>query len=89
MNIFSFFYMIALFVALTPGVLLTLPKKNTKLIYIAITHGTIFAIVWILYKKYFLPVINNTFHMEGMEGDEEVAEVTDEEKEKEKNKKKE
>ena len=76
MNLFSFFYMIVLFVALTPGVLLTLPKKNTKLIYIALTHGTIFAIVWVLYKKYLLPVINNTFRMEGMEGE------TEEEKEK-------
>lgn len=79
MNLFSFFYMIVLFVALTPGVLLTLPKKNTKLIYIALTHGTIFAIVWVLYKKYLLPVINNTFRMEGMEGETE-----EEKKEKEK-----
>lgn len=75
MKLFSFFYMILLFVALTPGVLLTLPKKNTKLIYIAITHGIIFAIVWILYKKFLLPVINRTFNIEGL------TELTEEEEE--------
>ena len=34
-----------LFVALTPGVLLTLPPKGSKLV-VALTHGLVFALVY-------------------------------------------
>ena len=37
-------YLTALFVALTPGILLTLPPKGSKIV-VAITHAIIFAII--------------------------------------------
>ncbi len=38
-------YLAALFVALTPGVLLTLPKGGNKMT-VAVVHGLVFAVVW-------------------------------------------
>ena len=43
--------LVILFVLLTPGILLTLPKKGAKLWIIALTHGVIFAIVWFFIYK--------------------------------------
>jgi hypothetical protein len=40
-------YVAALFVALTPGVLLTLPKGGSKLT-VAVTHGLVFGLVYYL-----------------------------------------
>ena len=37
-------YLTALFVALTPGILLVVPKKGSRLV-IAIVHGILFAII--------------------------------------------
>jgi hypothetical protein len=45
MNLFMSLYLAALFVALTPGVLLTLPKGGKKLT-VALVHGIVFAVVW-------------------------------------------
>ena len=45
MNIFTALYLIALFVALTPGVLVTFPKGCSKLT-VAAVHGLLFAVVW-------------------------------------------
>lgn len=45
MNAFMFAYAALLFVVLTPGVLLRLPMKGSKMT-VALTHGAIFAVVW-------------------------------------------
>jgi hypothetical protein len=37
-------YVVALFVALTPGVLLSLPPKGSKMVVVA-THAVVFAVV--------------------------------------------
>ena len=49
MNLLFSLYVVALFVALTPGVLLTLPKGGSKLT-VAVVHGLVFATV--LYFTY-------------------------------------
>lgn len=70
MKFFSVFFMIILFAAVTPGILVTLPKKNTNILYIAITHGILFACLWFLYciihKKYFIH--NTGTFFEGLTG---------------------
>ena len=45
MNLFTTLYLVALFVALTPGVLLTFPKGCSKMT-VAAVHGLILALVW-------------------------------------------
>jgi tRNA A37 threonylcarbamoyltransferase TsaD len=45
MNALMIAYAALLFVVLTPGVLLRLPPKGSKLA-VAVTHGVVFAIVW-------------------------------------------
>ncbi len=68
MNLVLFAVFVALFVALTPSVLLRLPTNGSK-ITVAVVHGIIFALVWtIIYK----PVMSMTRgwglnFMEGME----------------------
>jgi len=50
-SLFSFeaLYLVLLFVALTPGVLLTLPKGGSKL-KVAVVHAVVFAVVLALTK---------------------------------------
>ena len=50
MNVVINLYILLLFVALTPGVLLTLPKGGSKLV-VAAVHGLVFAIVYYLTYK--------------------------------------
>lgn len=45
MNFLMILYLAALFVALTPGVLVTLPKGGKK-ITVAVVHGLLLAAVW-------------------------------------------
>ena len=45
MNALMLAYAALLFVVLTPGVLLRLPPKGSKLA-VAVTHGVVFAVVW-------------------------------------------
>jgi hypothetical protein len=45
MNLFMTLYIIVLFIALTPGVLLRLPAKG-PLLTVAIVHGIVFALVY-------------------------------------------
>jgi len=45
MNLYMSLYLAVLFVALTPGVLLTLPKGGNKMT-VAVVHGLVFAVVW-------------------------------------------
>ena len=50
MNVFMAFYLALLFVALTPGVLLSLPSGGSKLV-VAGTHALVFvATYWVTHK---------------------------------------
>jgi len=48
-----FLYVVLLFVLLTPGILLSLPPKGSKLT-VAIVHGLVFALVLCLTKNFVL-----------------------------------
>ena len=50
MNLAMSLYVALLFVALTPGVLLTLPKGGARLT-VAVVHGLVFAVVYHLTNK--------------------------------------
>ena len=52
-RIIPLLYITALFVALTPGILLTLPAKGSKLL-VAVIHGLIFALIYYLTKNWVL-----------------------------------
>lgn len=45
MGIVMFVYAFLLFFVLTPGILLSLPPKGSKII-VALTHAFVFALVW-------------------------------------------
>ena len=45
MNVVMFVYAFLLFFILTPGILLSLPPKGSKMI-VALTHALVFALVW-------------------------------------------
>ena len=45
MNVVMFVYAFLLFFVLTPGILLSLPPKGSKMI-VALTHAFVFALVW-------------------------------------------
>jgi hypothetical protein len=45
MNIVMFVYAFLLFFVLTPGILLSLPPKGSKIV-VALTHALVFALVW-------------------------------------------
>ena len=47
MNILSFVIFVALFVAVTPGVLVTIPKGKNKHI-VALVHGLFFGVAWVI-----------------------------------------
>jgi len=51
MNLFVTLYVGLLFLALTPGVLLSLPPKSSKLT-VAATHALVFAVVYYFTHKY-------------------------------------
>jgi hypothetical protein len=59
MNLVMAAYVALLFVALTPGVLLSLPPGGSKLV-VAGTHGAVFALVFCLTYK---AVMNATKNM--------------------------
>jgi len=61
MNIVLILYTVLLFVALTPGVLLTLPKGGSK-ITVAAVHGIVFMVVYAFTAKI---VVNLSLQMEG------------------------
>lgn len=52
-NIVMFLYVVLLFVLLTPGILLSLPPKGSKLT-VAIVHGLVFTLVLCLTKNFVL-----------------------------------
>lgn len=45
MGIVKFVYAFLLFFVLTPGILLSLPPKGSKIV-VALTHAFVFALVW-------------------------------------------
>jgi len=57
MNILAIILLIGLFVVLTPGILLTLPKKGSKLT-VAIVHGIVFALLFYLLQTFVLNSYN-------------------------------
>lgn len=59
-------YLVVLFVALTPGILLKLPKGGSKLT-VAAVHGLVFALVWHLTHKFVLRAV------EGFQGGPSVT----------------
>jgi hypothetical protein len=59
MNLGMGVYLVLLFVALTPGVLLSLPPGGSKLV-VAGTHGAVFALVFCLTYR---AVMNATKNM--------------------------
>ena len=63
MNLIVAVYMVLLFFALTPGILLYLPSGSSKKV-VALTHGVVFTAVWWLTHKY---VWKMSLKMEGME----------------------
>lgn len=54
-----YFLLIGLFVALTPGILVTLPKKGSK-VAVAATHALLFAVIVYLLRKYQYEGFQNT-----------------------------
>ena len=58
MNVYMSLYVALLFVALTPGVLLSLPPGGSKLV-VAATHGVVFALIYCLTKNYVMNATRN------------------------------
>lgn len=88
MNLVLFLLLAALFVALTPGVLLSLPKGGKRLT-VAIVHGLLFALIWSLVRtplarvtRMFDIQIGGTM-MEAMENGSEEEETEEEKKKRE------
>jgi hypothetical protein len=50
MSIVMFVYAFLLFFVLTPGILLSLPPKGSKIV-VALTHAFVFALVWSFTNK--------------------------------------
>lgn len=66
MNLVLFVVLVALFVVLTPGVLVYLPPKQSKLVT-ALTHGVIFAVIWTIIHKPLMHLSRNFHFMEGLD----------------------
>ena len=77
MGLILFIVIVALFVALTPGILLSLPPKGSKLV-VALTHGIVFAVVLKLIYK---PIWKFTSQLEGLKEIEEKEDQPIEEEE--------
>jgi hypothetical protein len=67
MSLVTSLYLALLFVALTPGVLLSLPPGGSKLT-VAVVHGLVFAVVYHFTHK---AVWRATAHMDGFQNMEE------------------
>ena len=84
LNICIFVLQVLLFVLLTPGILIVLPPKSSKLI-VAVTHGIVFSALWVLLYKPFCKFCS-IMRVEGLknedenEKEEESFETADEEK---------
>lgn len=67
MQVVFFFVLIALFTALTPGILVSLPPKGSKLT-VAITHGFVFAVVFSLFYYTLISLSHKVGKFTGLEG---------------------
>lgn len=82
MNLVLFLVLVALFVVLTPGILLRLPKNGSKLT-VAVVHGLVFALVWSLTRNMLIKatsVFNVDIggnYMEALEGEEDKKKKED------------
>lgn len=70
MNILLFLILVVLFVLLTPGIVVCLPPKSSKLTS-AITHGLIFAVIWSLSYKFLWRTTSRMTSMTFLEGMEQ------------------
>ena len=79
LNICIFVLQVLLFVLLTPGILIVLPPKSSKLI-VALTHGIVFSALWVLLYKPFCKFCS-IMRVEGLknEGDSDAGDGNDEE----------
>lgn len=90
MNLILFIVLVALFIALTPGILLRLPKNGSKMT-VAVVHGLVFALVWTL-SRAFLVRATRVFnidiggnYMEAMENNKRKENLENKEEKKDKN----
>jgi hypothetical protein len=67
MKVVFFFVLVALFTVLTPGILVSLPPKGSKLT-VAITHGFVFAIVFSLFYYTLMSLSHKIGQFTGLEG---------------------
>jgi hypothetical protein len=51
MNALTFLYVFVLFYVLTPGILVTLPKKSSKMV-VALVHGLLFTLILALSYRF-------------------------------------
>ena len=72
MNVYMSLYLALLFVVLTPGILLTIPRKGPKLT-VAVVHGLVFALVYYFTHNF---VWQLTAGMEGFSAVIQVANNT-------------
>ena len=66
MNLFITGYLIVLFFALTPGVLLSLPPKSSKYV-VALTHAVVFGLVYTLTHKHVWRLSHKMGHRDGFQ----------------------
>jgi hypothetical protein len=59
MNVYMSLYLAFLFVVLSPGILLTIPPKGSKLV-VAVVHGLVFALVYYLTQDAVLQATSET-----------------------------
>ena len=67
MEVVKLLVLAGIFFALTPGILVYLPPKSSKLTT-AITHGVIFGIIWSLTHKFLWRTTSRMTSMTFMEG---------------------
>ena len=70
-NLCMSLFVVALFFALTPGILVSLPPKGSKMV-VALTHAVVFAIVYSLVHKMVGEACRKINMRMGMEGFEEM-----------------
>lgn len=54
------FFVFVLFVVLTPGVLLTLPPNSSNIV-VALVHGLVFAVVFLLTHKHLMKLLDDKY----------------------------
>ena len=72
MNVLSTVYVFLLFLLLTPGLLINLPFKMSKMVR-TLAHATIFTVIWQFTNQYVLDMTNKLFEGFGVEKVENTA----------------